>query len=94
MHGQPHISFPSANSADSFIQWQPPIQPCTKSISERVVKESVTLNLKGNSVLELKDHATKVNGKVELEFQTICNVGIRWNWLTLLPEKELALLIN
>ena len=57
-----------ANPSDSFIQWHPPIQRCTKSISESVVKESDTLSLKGNSVLELKDHATKANGKVGLEF--------------------------
>jgi hypothetical protein len=57
-----------ANPSVSFIQWHSPIQPWTKSISESVVKESGTLNQKGNSVLELKDHATKANGKVEQDF--------------------------
>jgi hypothetical protein len=57
-----------ANPSDSFIQRHSPIQRCTKFISESVVKESDTLNLKGNGVLELKDHATKTNGEVELGF--------------------------
>jgi len=57
-----------ANPSDSFIQRHPPIQHCIKSISETDFKESDMLNLKGNSVLELKDHTTKANGKVELEF--------------------------
>ena len=57
-----------ANPSDSAIQWYPPNQRCTNSISEGVVKENDKLILKINSVLELKDHASKANGKVELEF--------------------------
>jgi hypothetical protein len=57
-----------ANPSDSFIQRRPPIQHCTQFISESVFKESDTLNLKGNGVLELKDHTTKADGEVELGF--------------------------